>query len=111
MGSAMMVPVPFVLWMLGTAFFTFCLFLIIKAITGGWGVGEPSVRHGTVAGRNYCCCFPTASMCIATDPCSSPAAASTAGNAKHALHALHHHPSFLLFPSATVMQSARPGAS
>ncbi|KAI3428720.1 hypothetical protein D9Q98_007544 [Chlorella vulgaris] len=33
MGSGMMVPVPFVLWMLGTAFFTFCLFLIIKAIT------------------------------------------------------------------------------
>ena len=35
MGSGMMVPVPFVLWMLGTAFFMFSLFLVIKAIAGG----------------------------------------------------------------------------
>jgi hypothetical protein len=48
MGGSMMVPVPFVLWGLGLAFFMFCLLLGIKGITGGWGgwVGERWVWAG-----------------------------------------------------------------
>jgi hypothetical protein len=44
MGSGMMVPVPFVLWMLAVAFFMLCLLLAIKLIAGGWR-GWPAVMR------------------------------------------------------------------
>ena len=46
MGGSMMVPVPFVLWGLGLAFFMFCLLLGIKGITGGWVGGWVGVWWG-----------------------------------------------------------------
>lgn len=36
MGAPMFVPVPFVLWTVGTALALLCLFLGMKAVAGGW---------------------------------------------------------------------------
>lgn len=51
MGSGMMVPVPFVLWTLGVAFFMFCLMLIIKGITE-WRLGRKLTLDGSAGGAS-----------------------------------------------------------
>lgn len=42
----MMVPVPFVLWSLGIAFFMFCLLLAFKAVAGRLGGLARAGGHG-----------------------------------------------------------------
>ena len=75
MGGSMMVPVPFVLWGLGLAFFMFCLLLGIKGITGGWvggwgcgGVGMllALLGLGEGLGRGWDACHDVASSAALT---------------------------------------------
>jgi hypothetical protein len=77
MGSGMMVPVPFVLWMLGTALFLLLLLLLIKFVAGGQKAGGGHGGLGVVCsidslllgGFNPQTCHCTT---VAALPCRAP---------------------------------------